>query len=67
MASGEWRVASGEWWVVGSSQGALTPYGIVATLPGVDRLAEMNGLGRGDLLLLPALAQRRDVLGCIRN
>ena len=44
-----------------SKKEALAAYDIVAKLSGLDRLAEINGLGRDDLSLFIAIAQRRDL------
>ncbi|MGC8842014.1 MAG: hypothetical protein ACP5QZ_11265, partial [Candidatus Sumerlaeaceae bacterium] len=54
-------VVNSEEWIVDSSKGALAPYDIVAKLSGLHRLAEINALGRDDLSLYIAIAQRRDL------
>ncbi len=54
-------VVVSEEWIVNRRKEALAAYGIVAKLSGVDRLAEINGLGRDDLSLFIAIAQRRDL------
>jgi len=54
-------VVDSEQWIVDSKKEALAPYEIVAKLSGTDRLAEINGLGRDDLSLYIAIAQRRDL------
>jgi len=50
-----------EQWIVDSKKEALAPYGIIAKLSGVDSLAKINGLGRADLSVFIAIAQRRDL------
>jgi adenine-specific DNA-methyltransferase len=54
-------VVDGEQWLVDSRKEALAPYAVVAELSGLDRLAEINGLGRDHLSMLLAIAQRRDL------
>jgi adenine-specific DNA-methyltransferase len=54
-------VVVSEEWIVNSRNEALAAYDVVAKLSGVDRLAEINGLGRDDLSLFIAIAQRRDL------
>ena len=54
-------VVDSEQWIVNSKKEALAAYDIVAKLSGLDRLAEINGLGRDDLSLFIAIAQRRDL------
>jgi adenine-specific DNA-methyltransferase len=54
-------VVVSEEWIVNRRKEALAAYDVVAKLSGVDRLAEINGLGRDDLSLFIAIAQRRDL------
>ena len=54
-------VVDSEQWIVNSRKEALAPYDIVAKLSGLDSLAEINGLGRDDLSVFIAIAQRRDL------
>ena len=54
-------VVASEQWLVDSRGEAVAPYDIVTKLSGVDRLAEVNGLGRDDLSLFVAIAQSRDL------
>lgn len=54
-------VVESEEWIVNSRKEALAPYDVVAKLSGVDRLAKINGVGRDDLSLCIAIAQRRDL------
>jgi len=46
---------------VDSNKEALAPYDIIAKLSRVDSLSKINGLGRDDLSLFTAIAQRRDL------
>jgi len=48
-------------WIVNSRKEALAPYDVVAKLSRTHSLAEINGLGREDLSLFIAIAQRRDL------
>ncbi len=50
-----------ELWIVDSRKEALAPYDVVAELSRSHSLAEINGLDRGDLSALIAIAQRRDL------
>ena len=54
-------VVASEQWLVDSRGEAVAPYDIVTKLSGVDRLAEVNGLGRDDLSLFVAIAQSGDL------
>jgi hypothetical protein len=54
-------VVESEEWIVNSKKEALAPYDVVAKLSGTCSLAEIHGLGRDDLSLFIAIAQRRDL------
>ena len=54
-------VVVSEQWLVNSKKEAIAPHDIVAELSGVDSLAKINGLGRDDLSLFVAIAERRDL------
>ena len=54
-------VVASEQWLVDSRGEAVAPYDVVTKLSGVDRLAEVNGLGRDDLSLFVAIAQSGDL------
>jgi adenine-specific DNA-methyltransferase len=60
-------VVDSEEWIVDRMNVGVAPCGIVAKLSGVDRLAEVNGLGRDDLSLCIAIAQRRDLWLALAN
>jgi hypothetical protein len=46
---------------VNSAKGALAAYDIIAKLSGTHSLAEIDGLGRSDLSIFIAIAERRDL------
>jgi len=54
-------VVNSEQWLVNSRKEPLAAYDIVTKLSGSHSLAEINGSGRGDLSLILAIAQRRDL------
>jgi hypothetical protein len=54
-------VVVSEEWIVNRRKEALAAYDVVAKLSGARSLAEINGLGRDDLSLFVAIAQRRDL------
>jgi adenine-specific DNA-methyltransferase len=54
-------VVVSEEWIVNSRKEALAAYDVVAKLSGARGLAEIHGLGRDDLSLFIAVAQRRDL------
>jgi adenine-specific DNA-methyltransferase len=54
-------VVDSEQWIVNSKKEALAPYDVVAKLSGARSLAEIHDLGRDDLSLFIAIAQRRDL------
>ena len=50
-----------EEWLVDSLGNRVAPYDIFKLVSGTDRLAEINGLGREDLLAHAAISRRREV------
>ena len=50
-----------EEWLVDSLGNRVVPYDIFKLVSGTDRLAEINGLGREDLLAHTAISRRREV------
>jgi len=54
-------VVASEEWLVNRKKEALAAYDVVAKLSGARGLAEIHGLGRDDLSLFIAIAQRRDL------
>jgi len=58
-------VVVSEQWIVDSRKEALAPYAVIAELSGTHSLAEINGLGRDDLSMLVAIAQRRDLWAAV--
>jgi adenine-specific DNA-methyltransferase len=50
-----------EEWLVDSSGKRIAPYELYKIVSGTDRLAEINGLGAGDLRRYAVLSQRREV------
>ena len=54
-------IVDSEWWIVDSRKEAVAPHGIITELSGVDSLEKIHGLGRDDLSLFVAIAERRDL------
>ena len=54
-------VVDSEEWIVNSQERRVAPYDVIAELSGLDSLAKINGLGRDDLSLYAAIAERRDL------
>ena len=54
-------VVVSEQWLVDSMREAVAPYAVIAKLSGVDSLEEIRSLGRDDLSLFVAIAERRDL------
>lgn len=59
-------VNSGEW-IVDSRGKRVMGYECCKKLSGLDRLAEINGLGEGDLRCFAQLSQRRDLWACLAD
>jgi hypothetical protein len=57
------RVDSGQWLVVSNEKNYLkiAPYESFKKLSGINSLAEINGLGKNDLLFYKVLSERRDI------
>jgi len=60
------EVASEEW-LVDSSGNWVAPYDIFKLISGIDRLAEINGLGREDLRDYARISNRREIWDYIAN
>ena len=54
-------VVVSEQWLVDSTREAVAPYEVIAKLSGIDSLEEIRSLGRDDLSLFVAIAERRDL------
>ena len=54
-------VVVSEEWLVDSMKEAVAPYEVIAKLSGVGRLEEIRSLGRDNLSLFVAIAERRDL------
>ena len=59
-------VVDSEQWIVNSkTREALASYEIIKKLSGVDSLAKINGIDRGDLSLFIAITERRDLWNAV--